>query len=91
MQLDREERWLDVDLQINCDSDGHSTFHWFGVLGVLMYPVGVPVATLVMLVKNGRGIKTDGPIRTRFEFLVSDYKRKCECHSHHNWFVATFL
>jgi hypothetical protein len=78
LQLDRDERWLDVDLQIDCNSDGHSTFFWFGTIGVLVYPIGVPAATLFILVKNGKSVKVDGPTRTRYEFLVTDYKRACE-------------
>lgn len=78
LQLDRDERWLDIDLQIDCDSDGHAVFYYFGVIGVLLYPVGIPVATMWVLVKNRASIKMDGPMRTRYEFLVTDYKRKCE-------------
>ena len=78
LQLDQNERWLDIDLQIDCDSDGHAVFYYFGVIGVLLYPVGIPVATMWVLVKNRASIKMDGPMRTRYEFLVTDYKRKCE-------------
>ena len=68
------ERYLDVDYQISCEETAYIGFIVFGTAGVLAYPLGIPSATLLLLFKNGKEIKTNGPARQRYEFLVADYR-----------------
>ncbi len=73
-QLDENEEWLDVDFQIDCNSDSYSSFYGIAVVGVCVYPIGVPTVTMLLLMKNGGDIKKGGPGRERYEFLVADCK-----------------
>lgn len=73
-RLDKDEEWLEVDFQISCASDAYTIFKVFGLLGVCIYPIGIPTVTLLQLVRNSKTIKTHGPGRERYEFLVADYK-----------------
>ena len=73
-RLDEDEEWLEVDFQISCSSDAYTAFKVFGFFGVCFYPIGIPTITLLQLMRNSAGIKTHGPGRERYEFLVSDYK-----------------
>ena len=73
-QLEEEEEWLEVDYQISCLSDEYVAFVGFGIIGVCVYPLGVPTLTLLQLWRNAGHIKGGGPGRERYEFLVADYK-----------------
>ena len=51
--LDESEQWLHVDLQISCDGDVYQYFRvTAGMAAILVYPVGIPAATLLLLMKN---------------------------------------
>lgn len=70
--LAEEEQWLAVDLQISCFSNEYYAFVLFGTIGVLVYPIGVPALTLLVLLKNKEELRNGGPARKRYEFLVAD-------------------
>ena len=59
-------------MQISCFSTEYYAFVLFGTLGVLTYPIGVPALTFLTLMKNGGEIRSGGPARSRYEFLVAD-------------------
>lgn len=80
-QTDEDESWLDVDFQIDCNSPEYLLEFWtFGVLGMFVYPIGIPTLTLFMLVKNSDSIKTSlakgetNPAAERYSFLTADYR-----------------
>jgi len=68
------ERYLDVDYQVSCNSMKYIGFVLFGTIGVCAFPLGIPSLTLLLLFKNGKQIKNNGPARARYEFLVADYR-----------------
>ena len=68
------EEYLDVDYQISCGSVKYIGFVLFGTIGVFAFPLGIPTLTLLLLFKNGKQIKNNGPARQRYEFLVADYR-----------------
>ena len=73
-QLDESEEWLDVDFQISCTSDSYLAFVSLGLIGVLVYPLGLPTFALLLLLKNSGDIKSGGATYERYEFLVAgDY------------------
>jgi hypothetical protein len=79
-QLDNEEEWLEVDFQISCLSDSYLAFVSLGMVGVLIYPLGIPTLTLLQLWRKSKEIKSRGPALERYEFLVADYTPEfCEC------------
>ena len=71
---DDAERYLDVDYQISCGDLQYYAFITFGFIGVLAFTIGIPSLTLLLLFKNGKEIKCNGPARRRYEFLVADYR-----------------
>ena len=70
-QLDENEEWLDVDFQISCSSDSYLAFVSLGIVGVLVYPLGLPTCALLLLIKNGGDIKRGVGAYDRYEFLVA--------------------
>jgi hypothetical protein len=60
------------DFQISCESDEYLAFEILGGVGVLAIPVGVPTLSLLLLVRNGKGIRNGpgDPAFDRYEFLV---------------------
>ena len=73
--LDEEEDWMYVDLQISCDTDAYKYFRaTAGLLAILAYPIGIPAATFLLLLKNKNGIYSGGPAAERYDFLIADYK-----------------
>ena len=70
-QLDKNEKWLDVDFQISCTSNSYLAFVSLGFAGVLVYPLGLPTCALLLLFKNSGEIKSGGPAYERYEFLVA--------------------
>ena len=75
-QLDSGEDWLDVDFQVDCNSTKYLLQFWsFGLIGVWVYPIGIPLATMLLLFKNGKSIKKQGKAFERYEFLVADYTK----------------
>lgn len=74
-QLDQDEEWLSVDMQIDCLSTSYSVFRVMAAVGICAYPLGIPVMTLYTLVLNRDGVRSEGSdTYARFEFLVGDYK-----------------
>ena len=73
-ELDEDERWLNVHLQIDCQTTAFQAFELLGFLGVVIYPIGIPVLTLAMLMRNSADIRGFGPSRVRYEFLVESYR-----------------
>ena len=74
-RLADHESWLSADLQISCDTLGHVLYMAVAILAVGIYPVGVPIWTLFLLVKNRHDMKIENsPGRLRYAFLVADYK-----------------
>ena len=78
--LDESEEWLDVDFQISCTSDSYLAFVSLGLIGVLVYPLGLPTFALLVLMKNNSDIKSGGAAYERYEFLVEGDDHPC-CHS----------
>ena len=79
-QLDESEEWLDVDFQVSCTSDSYLAFVSLGLIGVLVYPLGLPTFALLVLMKNNSDIKSGGAAYERYEFLVAGDDHPC-CHS----------
>ena len=71
-QLDEGEEWLDVDYQISCNSDQYLVFAALAFVAVLAIPIGIPVLTMLLLLKNGKSIREGGDAYKRYEFLVSE-------------------
>ena len=76
-RLGEDEEWLEVDFHVSCASDAYTGFKFFGLVGVCVYPIGIPIVTLLQLLRNSNAIKNNGPGRERYEFLVADYKPEC--------------
>jgi hypothetical protein len=76
--LGETESWLSVDYQISCESDVYLAFEIMCSIGVLAVPIGIPGVSLLVLIKNSKGImKGPGnPSFDRYEFLVADYRRE---------------
>ena len=66
--------WIHADFQISCESDEFITFSIFAFIGVCMYPIGIPILTLLTLLKNGKDIRGGGDAFEKYGFLVADYK-----------------
>eukprot|EP01047_Picozoa_sp_COSAG01_P034839 COSAG01_NODE_2637_length_7327_cov_89.736718_4_plen_372_part_00 len=67
--------WLALDYQVSCDNEEYATLADTAVIGVLVYPVGVPLFTAAFLVKNRHGIRQQDPkVCNRLAFLIGDYK-----------------
>jgi len=78
VSLDEDEAWMEVDLQISCTSDAYIAFSGIAnVIGVLIYPVGIPVGTMLLLWKHRQDFHDNGPAAERYDFLVQDYKVSC--------------
>lgn len=80
-ETDDGESWLDVDHQIDCNSPEYLLEFWtFGVLGMFVYPIGIPTLTMLLLFKNSKSIKASlangeaSPAAERYSFLVADYR-----------------
>jgi hypothetical protein len=78
-QLTPDEEWLDIDYQIGCHEDANKSFRaTLALLGIAVFPIGVPVLTLFLLIKadaccrhhDTASIRVDGPTRAKYEFLV---------------------
>ena len=74
-KLSEDEQWLRVDYKIGCHQDTYQAFlPTLGLLGIVAFPIGIPVISLLLLLKNHKGIRAEGPARDRYDFLVADYK-----------------
>ena len=80
---DEFEEHLAVDFQISCNDDSYIAFTTLGALGVIIYPLGIPALTLVVLARNKADMyQHDSAGRRRYEFLVADYKDEFFCEVH---------
>ena len=75
IQLDEQVKWLDVDYRVRCGSASHFTHMLPAVLGILMYPIGVPLL-LLCLVCQQRQHLNHPLVEERLGFLYSSYKKK---------------
>jgi hypothetical protein len=74
-RLGDHEAWLSADYQISCNTVGHVVYIAIATIGVMVYPIGVPLGTVFLLVKNRHDMKVENsPGRLRYAFLVSDFK-----------------
>eukprot|EP00347_Sterkiella_histriomuscorum_P005180 403357590 len=61
MELDREEYWLQTDLQIKCWGKSHLTWSLgIGISGIILWVVGIPVLGFIYLQRNQKIL--DDPI-----------------------------
>ena len=51
-------RALNADLSVNCDSSEHGTWMILAIVGVVVYPVGIPVYLGIQLFRNRAAIRT---------------------------------
>jgi hypothetical protein len=66
--------YLAVDYQTSCEGSAYTTLVIFGVIGVLAYPIAVPVLTMYVLYNNRAGlVDRESPTFNRYSFLVADY------------------
>jgi hypothetical protein len=73
--LDNEESWLVMDMQVDCLSDGYIIFTVLAFIGICVFPLGIPLVTLLGLLKYRGQIKNpESHMHERVEFLVGDYK-----------------
>jgi hypothetical protein len=74
-RLSDYEAWLSVDYQISCSTVGHVVYIAVATMAVAIYPIGVPLGILFLLVKNRKEMHVENsPARLRYAFLVTDYK-----------------
>jgi len=71
-QLDEDEDWLSVDYQISCNSNEWLVFFTVGAIAVIAIPIGIPMLTMLLLLRNGKSIREGGDAYKRYEFLVSE-------------------
>ena len=69
------ESWLNADYQISCLSLTWKVWLMFGLITTVLWPVGVPVCTLLILLRNRSYMWVkNAPERDKFAFIVGDYK-----------------
>ena len=74
-RLSETEQYLEADYRIDCLSSGYTdVFTPVGKVGIVLFPLGIPIVTLFLLLKNTKEISAGGPMRERYLFLVNDYK-----------------
>lgn len=74
-RLSETGAYVEADYRISCLSSGYTdVFMPVGKIGIALFPIGVPLVTLFLLLKNTAGIRDGGPARERYLFLVNDYK-----------------
>ena len=62
--------YLEADLDIKCYTPEHATYQSLASLGVLLYPIGIPLSFLVLMLKcvassEKRSRKNENPAHTR--------------------------
>ena len=68
-------RRLDVDFQVDCTDGTYIGFQVLAFIGVFAYPVGIPVLTLLALLRVTKSILAeDAKTVEMYEFLIDDYK-----------------
>ena len=71
-KLDEATELLSADYQINCADPFYENMMPIGVLCVLLFPIGLPVLGLALVLRKGESLLESG----RFAFITSDYKLK---------------
>jgi hypothetical protein len=69
-QLDNGDRYLHADYSLSCDTGSHVAFVIYGVLMILVWPVGVLVMYSRLLIANREKIKKPESERSRDEGLA---------------------
>jgi hypothetical protein len=73
IQLDENIKWLDADYRIRCGSASHFTHMLPAILGIICYPIGIPLLLLILVCQQRTNL--DHPlIEERLGFLYSSYK-----------------
>ena len=73
--LAEDESWLTADYQVSCEGVAWKFWLFWGVLTAMLWPVGVPVFTLLILLRNKDMMWVrNSPERDKFAFIVGDYK-----------------
>jgi predicted outer membrane repeat protein len=57
--FDNDQSYLVADYSINCNSNNRSFYILYGSLMILIYPIGIPFAYAIMLVRNRHKINPD--------------------------------
>jgi len=74
-QLAPEEKWLSADYQLSCETLGYNFFQLWGIAFACVWPIGIPVLTLLALLKNRKEMRIkNSPARLKYAFIVTDYK-----------------
>jgi hypothetical protein len=74
-ELNTGEAMLAADFQVQCDTDKHALFTNLGIIAVLIYPLGIPLAIFFMLWRHRVDLaKEDHAKRDQFDPLVGDYR-----------------
>ena len=70
--------WLAVDYQVSCDDDGYTLLVIFATIGVICFPLAVPIGTGGILFANREAIQRGpmDPAYSQFAFLVGDYEEQ---------------
>jgi len=98
-RLGPDEGWHPDDYNVDCDSGTHTGYRIAAVLGVLVYPVGIPVSFLCLLwhdekTRIEKAKKTGGNVADQssaLDFLRSDYKVGPAQQAIADCFYATFM
>jgi hypothetical protein len=75
IELDENRKWLDADYRIRCGSASHFTHMLPAILGIICYPIGIPLLLFILVCQQRKNL--DHPlIEERLGFLYSSYKPK---------------
>ena len=70
IELDENRKWLDADYRIRCGSASHFTHILPAILGIIFYPVGIPLLLFILVCQQRKNL--DHPlIEERLGFLYS--------------------
>jgi hypothetical protein len=76
-KLAENEEWLDADFQIDCGTTEFLLLEIASLFGVCIYPIGIPVLTLVLLLRNKKIIREGnghGLTESFWKFLIEGKK-----------------
>ena len=72
-RLNTDQAYLNVDLRLSCRGSLHIFFIGWGVVGILVYPLGVPLFFFLLMFRERDQIH-DAINKMKFGFLFADYK-----------------
>lgn len=75
--LSIEEGWVPDDYSIDCEDEVHTIMKIAATICVLVYPIGVPLVFLWLLVSDNRAQQAASDKRINLEFLRADYNDSC--------------